>query len=478
MSIPRQTLNIRDPGLGLVEQSETVPLYMGPSSIGTVNTLVSCSDKKAVIAAFGQGPLSEDMCLALDIAGGPVLGMRLTGGVAGAAGSVTKTAVGSSTGTVTVAGAAYDAYEAIITIMLSGTLGAGTFKYSLDDGRTDSEVLTIPSGGTYAIPNTNLTVTFVPGGGPTFFEAGDKHEFDCTAPYMTTTNVGAGFDTLDVTTTHYDFIVLCGRPASASAGATMFASIATRLTSLENTFRYVGLIMDVGIDTTGNVTTSFASVASPRICACYSTADMASSKAFAGWGTPKRPAYSIVAARAARELISTDLMRTASGALEGVVEIGHNEFATEVLDQQKITTLRTWPELDGFYITNARLKSSAGSDFLYWQHRRIMDTACRTTVKAQTPFMGIGVRTNANGTINEKDARRLETIVKDRLREALVDPQNEEGFQGHVSALNYTINRTNNVLTTFNIDSSVAVRPLGYAKTLTTDIGFTTNVGG
>lgn len=478
MSIPRQTLNIRDPGLGLVEQSDTVPLYMGPASIGTVGEIVSCSEKQQVIDAFGQGPLSEAMCFELDAAGGPVLGMRLTGGVAGVAGSVTKTAVGSSTGTVTVAGAPYDAYETILTIMSSGTLGAGTFKYSLDDGVTESEVITIPSGGTYAVPNTNLTLTFVPGAGPTYFEAGDKHEFDCTAPYVTTTNLGAGFDAIEDSTTFFDFIVLCGRPASASAGATMFASAATRLTSLQNMFRYVGFIMDVGIDTPTNVATAYASVSSARICPCYSTADIASSKPFAGWGTPKLPIYVLVAARAARELISTDLMRTASGALEGVVAIDHNEYLNEVLDQHKITTLRTWPEQDGFFITNARLKSSAGSDFLYWQHRRIMDTACRTVVQAQGPLAGRGVRTKTNGTINDKDALRYESIVKDRLREVLVDPTNEEGFQGHVSALNYTISRTNNVLTTFNIATSVAVRPLGYAKTLTTDIGFTANVGG
>jgi len=478
MSIPKQTLTIQDPGLGLVEAATTIPLFMGPSEKGTVNAIATVSNKRQVVDTWGQGPLSEHMCRALDEAGGPILGMRITGDVAGAAGAVTKVAAGSSTGTVTVAQAPYDAYEVIATIVTTGGLGAATFTYSLDDGRTVSPVLTVPAGGVYSIPGTNLQITFVPGAGPTLFEAGDTHSFDCTAPYFSTTELGNAFDVVDVYTSQIDFFVLCGRPADSTAGATMLASLQTRLAGLESAQRYMGAIMDVGIDTTANVITNVVPTTGVRVCPTYGTADMASSKPITGWGTPKLPATVLIAARAHSELISTDLARTASGALDGVVEISHDEFLTEELDQHKISTLRTWPNVAGFYITNARMKSSLGSDFLYWQHRRVMDVACRRTVQSQFVFSSSGLRTNADGTIDTRDAVRIENTVKDGLRAELVDPQNAEGTQGHVSALNFTVTRTNNVQVTNEVLTAVAVRPLGYAKTLTTEIGFTTDVGG
>src|SRR4051812_9648326 len=108
MAIPGQTLSLRDPGLGLTTPSTNVFLFMGCSSIGTANVVTQYSSKAAVTDGLGYGPLSRSLCQTLDIAGGPVFGCKLTGGTAGAASAVTKTAISTSTGTITLAGAAYD----------------------------------------------------------------------------------------------------------------------------------------------------------------------------------------------------------------------------------------------------------------------------------------------------------------------------------------------------------------------------------
>jgi hypothetical protein len=170
--------------------------------------------------------------------------------------------------------------------------------------------------------------------------------------------------------------------------------------------------------------------------------------------------------------MSTDASRVASGGLQGVTAISHDEYQTETLDVNRITTTRTWPGRAGFYITNPRLKSVAGSDFLYIQHGRVIDAACRRTYLSQQNFIGISVRTNTDGTIDERDAVRLETRVEEALRADLTQPANAEGTPGHVSAVNYSIDRTNNVQTTFTILSEVGVRPLGYVKFITTTVGF------
>jgi hypothetical protein len=421
------------------------------------------------------------LCKALDLAGGPVYAMRVTASVAGAAGTVAAALVSTATGTITVAGAPFDSYDVRVEITATGTVGVARFRYSLDassllkpDQYTWSEVLTVPSGGTYAIPYTaaggGLVLTFVPGAGAVFFERGDVHTFTCTAPYYSTANVAAAVTALLADSHEFAALILIGEPASASGAATMFAAVNTHLTSLQNQFRFLGGFMDAGTDTPSNAITDLAAQVSSRLGLVYGDVAMDSSKPFTGWGTPRMSALVAVAARAQRSMMSTDLARVPDGPLEGIVAISHDEFRNELLDSQKITTLRTWQGSSGFYITNGRIKSAAGSDFLYWQHRRIVDVACATVVKVQQQFMSTSVRTTGTGAIDPRDAGRLEEKVKSALSNVLLSPSNAEGTAGHVSRLDYKIDRTNNIQQTFTLLSTVAVQPRGYVKAIQTDI--------
>ena len=196
MASPRITVSIRDPGLGLVRAADNKFIYFGCSSKGTVNSIVPVTTPAAVEDTFGDGPLAEALAYGLSVAGGPQWGCRLTGTVVGAAGAVTATRVSTSTGLITVAGAAFDAYEVVVEIMASGTVAVATFRFSLDGGDTWSATITVPSGGTYAIARTNLTLTFVPGAGPIMFERGDKHAFTSTAPHYSSTELALGMDAI------------------------------------------------------------------------------------------------------------------------------------------------------------------------------------------------------------------------------------------------------------------------------------------
>jgi len=472
MPIPGETITVLDPGLGLVEPAVSTPLVYGVSSTGTADVLVSVSTLSAARTEWGQGPLVEEVCRCLSEGGGPVLGMRSTGTTAGAAGAVTPGGGNVGTGTVTVAGAAFDAYEVMLEVTTTGDAGVGAFIFSLDDGRTYSEELTIPVGLAYAIPSTNLTLTFVPGVGPVEWSDGDVHQFDCTAPMYTTADLATSITALTADSTEWQFMILTGLNASGADAATMFGAVETHMATFAAAFRYVRCMMDAGNEATGPINVALDAVSDNRILVSYRRADVASAKAFAGFGTPQIPLVGVVGARAHKALISTDLARVASGSLTGVAAIEHDERLTEVMDSHRITTARTWLGRAGFYLTNGRLKSDAGSDFRYWQHGVIMDLACRTTYIQQQTFIGMGIRTNADGTIDERDAVRLETRVREALKEQLLRPTNAEGTSGHVSDLNYTIDRTNNIATTETLLSDVAIRPLGYAKFITTTLGY------
>lgn len=479
MEIPGQKITINDGGLGIVAPAATTPWLMGVAEKGTVTAPVSVTTTKDAIATWGQGPLTEAVCHVLEIAGGPVIGQRIAGSVAGASGAVTPTRVSTSTGTVVVTvGVALDAYDVQIVVLSTGGIGLGTFKYSLDGGLTVSEELVIPSGGTFAVPFTGLTVTFADGAGPINFEKGDVFAFSTTAPYYSTTNLAACFTALQATSLDFAFIVLIGKPPTASDGATMFAALSTHMTALETVFRYARAMMDAGQDSTENIITAYANAASTRVLPGYGDATMASSKPFTGRGSPKMSAIVPVAARAAESLISTRLGRFASGPLPAVTAISHDEQRTQVLDQNRFATLRTYLGAPGFYITNGRLKCPAGSDFEMWTYGRVMDVACATVRDGQMQFVNKGVRTTSSGSLNPKDAEVMRALVLARLNAVLTERDNVEGSRGHVSALDYRIDITNNIQATKTLVATVSIRPLGYAERIETTIGFAVNVGG
>jgi len=465
MPIPGQSFTINENGVGVVEPATTIPLFMGYSSGGAANVLKTYSSIPDLIAGEGQGPAVEDAAFDLANSGGPIRFMKTATSVAGSNSAVVNTGGGPN---VTVAGTPNDDYEVVVRVRLGGALGAGQFDYSLDNGVTFSEILTIPAGGTYAIPLTGLTLTFAAG----TYILSATYTFTSTAPMWNSTDLGNAFTALIASSTDWDFAVLSGRHATASAAATLAAALQTQLTTMANAFRYKRAMMDAGDEASAAVITAFASVVTNRVLYSYRSAVLPSAKPFPGWGFPKGRLLKAFAQKAHAGLISTDLARVKSGPIPGAISIEHDEQKTEVLDAQKISTARTIPGLQGFFITNGRLKSAAGSDFQYWQHGRIMDVACRTVYLEQAKWLSAGVRTNANGTIDERDAQAIEAVVTAALNAQLKQPTNAEGTPGHVSALQYTINRLNNFQATGIVLSELAIQPLGYIKRFTTTLGF------
>jgi hypothetical protein len=471
MALPGVIQTIEDNGLGLVPVDNTrTRLKLGVCSSGSVNTLYSFSDKTLMRATLGQGPLVEALAHDLDQAGGPVYAMRLTGSVAGTAGSVTATATG--TGTVTVSGAPYDSYSAIVEITRNGTnIAAGTaaFVYSLDGGDTYSSELAVPTGGTYAVPNSGITLTFVNGGSGTSFVDGDRHTFTTTAPGYSTTNIADAMTVLKADARTWAFAHLVGATSAASGTATVVAAMQTHAGAFETAFRYIFFIVEGADDTDSNFTSAFANVVAPRVVMVPGYTEMVS--AISG-NVYKRSAAWAVATRIAKQDIRRDPGRvrsdTEGGSLPGVVSLYRDENATPGLSDLRMTTLRTIPGLPGFYITSGRTLAALGSDYSKVQHRRIMDRACQLNYEALVLYINDdSVRVDpSTGYIDERDARAIENSVNARLTAELT-------ARGRVTATQVVVKRDTNILSNSTLYVSVRVIPKGYSEFIQTDIGFT-----
>lgn len=478
MAIPKYSQTIRDPGLGTVQPANSAFLFIGTSSAGTPYTLYAFQNPADVIDTFGQGPVSEDICYTLAVAGGPVYGIKCAQSTAGAAGSVTPAVTGGATGTVSVAGAANDVYDCIVQIMSPGTVAVGTFRYSLDAGNTYSPTILIPSGATYLMSNTGLTLTFVPGAGAVFFNTGDTHTFTSTAPIYTSTELALAIAALKAANVPLAALVLSGKFATSALSAGIAGALGVHMTTLFGLYQPLRALMDGGADIEATTVTSYLAFQSDRVAVGYGDERLVSGKAFTGFGIPRCSVVRAMAARCATIAISTDPARFAEGAIPGCTSITHDEFRTETLDSQKFATLRTHQGINGFYICKVRFKCAPGSDYTDWQYGRVMDVATVTAYQALLPYLSSAVRVKADGSIDARDADRWDAKADTALRVNLLAPDNAEGFPGHASAAQFRVDRAFNVLASKTVRGKVAVRPLGYADFIIVELSFSANVGG
>lgn len=483
MYLPSQTITVRDGGIGLPASGVAFPIVWGHTSIGTANTLYFSTNPNSLRDTLGQGQAVEQ-ALPLILTNGGVLVMKTAASTAGAAGSVTPTRVGTSTGTVTVAGAAYDAYQVKVRIKATGTVATGRFDYALDalgNSPAFSEEITIPSGGTYVIPNTNLTLTFVPGAGAVFFESGDYHTFACTAPQYTTSDLATAATALLLALGSYkvEQTTFTGRSVSGAAAATMAAAIATVMGQLEARHRWARAIMDGGTDTGANVKTAFASFSSNRVAVCFGTADVPTLNPHAGWGVPRTTVSAVFSERAGGADLSENLGRVASGAVRCAAIQNDENVNQQFLEADKINTLRTLDGETGFYCTNGYLKSASGSDFIYYDWGRVVDRACRVVFETLQPWLLRKVRivTDGSGTLDPRDASRIETALTMALRAALKGPT-VEGVpdMDHVTDLKVTVDLTNNVKLNRQIHTVVQLVPTFPIENAATELGLTGSI--
>lgn len=463
-TIPDVKTTVRDGALGIVPANTSgVQAKIGTSSLGTTNTVYSISDMQTLKDTLGTGPLVEAAAIALKEGGGPVMCVRAPGSTAGAMGAIT--AVKTGTATLAVTGAALDAYLLRVEIITGGaTLVAGTatFRYSLDNGRTWSGELALPTSGVYAIPNTGLTLTWTYTSG-TAFVAGDYWTGTGTGPSFTLSEAMTALDALLADTSDFALVHIVGAPATAGDAATMFAAFAAKLEGAATTlYRYTRGIMEVPEDTDANLKTAFASVASTRImvgAGFHSLISPISSTAFL------RSAAWSVSARISKVAPGADVGETVTpGPLVGVVALSRDENKTAGLDAARFSTLRTITGTQGAYITNGRLMSPTGSDFQYIQHGRVMDIGSKTVRLGALRFLNTSVRVSSTtGRIDERDAVAIETALESQLRATL---------GANVSDVSVQVDRTTNILSTSTLFIRHRIVPLGYVKFIEQEIGF------
>lgn len=399
--------------------------------------------------------------------------------------SIAVTTSPAGCGTLTVSGAPYDNYLVQVKIVASGqtlAAGTGTFQYSVDGGNSYSGTIAIPSGGTYLIPNTNMTLTFVNGTGnsttsPSFI-AGDVYTFAALAPgYATgdlTTALTAAY-ALNVPLFSYFHIV--GRAASASASQAVFAALSSSIDGAWNQNQFYWAIMSAAQDSDANLETQFANDVDFRISVgggqlyLSSPIDGNSYKRDVGW---------VVSGRCAGLNFGVDPAEFDLGPIPGAsppagaqTALCRNEFLTPGLNAARFSTMMTFQGAQGFYLTNALTMESNSGSYPLVAQLRVLAAACQISYLTLLKFLSKGVRVNPSnaqaplvpGGIDPRDAATINGTLQFALASSLLTP-------GQISGVLATVDQTTNVLATSALTVNVAVTGLAYIKSITCNVGF------
>lgn len=544
MALPDVTLTIKKFGLGLIPpKNGKTQAKVGVCSKGVANSVTSFSNKTAVIAALGNGPLVDSICQALAVAGGPVIAVPVNPSVAGTVTS-SFTLTGSGTATVTgskgpdrvivikiilggavgvatfqysVDGSAFsstittaasyaipgtlstafftagtyvaadtytmnldgtitrvgsgtatlldnsthnplDSYALKVVVMKAGAPGTGTFKYSLDGGTNYSGEIAIPSGGKFPIPETGVVLTFA----GTFVLA-DSYVGTAVACGYANGDVTTALTALLASPLSWAWVHIVGAMANSAGAASLASAVDSKMTEAETAKRYVyGVVECPTSEADATVIAAFAAFSSERVMVCAGDVGLVSPLT---GRTDRRNCAWAVTSRLASVGLARDAACVEDGSVANVASLYRDEAALGSFDPQRFTTMRTFVNLPGYYITNARMMGAPGSDFTYAVGRRVMDRASGIAQGGYLQYLNKDVLMDSEtGYIDQVDADDIDIVLTQKLRADLVPLD--------ASSVTARVDRTTNLLSSATLPADVSIVPRGYLRAISATIQF------
>lgn len=376
-------------------------------------------------------------------------------------GSVSRTGTGTATLLDTSTFSPVDAYQIYVQITGAGAAGAGTFKYSLDAGKTYSGNITIPLSGKYVLSGSGIVLTFAG-----TFTLGDIYTGTATAPGYDTTNLNTALTALLADPSDWGWVHVVGQASSAANAYSVAVVVDAAMTAAETQFRYVfGIVECPYAEGDSAIKSAFASFQSSRVGVVVGDCDLFSRLT---GRTDKRSFAWAFTARLGAIRISKSPAAVNLGRLANVTGIYRDEAKTPGLDDARFITSRTFVRRSGYYVNQFKLMAAPGSDYTYGENRRVMDRACGLARDAYLEYLNDDVRIDkTTGYIDAGDAQVIDNTVTAKC---------EAGLSGDMSSVKAQLSRTDNLLSTSTVNAEVNIVPKGYLRAISVTIGFTNPV--
>lgn len=390
------------------------------------------------------------------------------------------------TATLAVTGNPNDRYEARVRIVRgAATLAAGTatYKLSLDGGDTWGPETAMPISGVVTPTGTGLTLTWTYSSG-TGFVAEDIYAFTTTAPTYDASGMATAYGTLDTADDEFEGFLFTGT-FDASLCTSLETLLAASDTALRPRFAVVGVRQKTPEETRAawelSVRADFASWTGLHVVPCAGFTEILVPSTNR---QVTRSAALAVAGRIAIAPLSEDLAWVERGPLPGVVSTDYDGADNPSLNDFGFTTLRRRRSRTarGIYVVNPHTGAAADSDFKLLQYLRVWNEGARTLIAAMERHSSRTLRAvpkplptptppvyqgRTAGAIDDREAAAIEADAEAKVRAVLM-----EGAVQHVTSVAVTVNRTVDVVATRTLPVSLSLGPMGYAKTISLEIGF------
>lgn len=367
----------------------------------------------------------------------------LAGSGTGLAGPKTTTALPfGSTGTMTVSGTPNDAYDVSIRLVAAGGLGTATFQVSLGKAGTiplyDSNVYLIPVGGSVAIPQTGLTLTF-----SGTFDSNDLFSFATTAPTSTLGDVSAALTYFLARPEQASLIAIAGQIPLNQLPAWV-AAMQIIGNQLEAAKKYCRILLEYEGPSSGQSNAIWATQVSGILAPLSATRVSVfggSENLPSALPLPQLGRFEVVNGNRslfARALsLSSSVMpddQTLSGPMTGVIEAYQTDVAG-TLAAARSSYLYLLSGVPGVQADGLLLDSPTG-DFTYLTYGRVLDEGMFYGYLKQTKYLNTAQQRNPNGTIATKAALAIEKDLRQTLVDRMVTP-------GKVTDVRVVVGRTN-----------------------------------
>src|SRR6056297_1747902 len=149
-----------------------------------------------------------------------------------------------------------------------------------------------------------------------------------------------------------------------------------------------------------------------------------------------------MAERVQGDLISTPPDRYAGGPLTGWSDPTWDELLDgTVYSTAKICAPTSFLGDGGIFLKDSHVKSNIGSDYKFFEIGRVINRAAQVAARAMRRYYksNVKVKQDGSGQIIDGDRIVIEQYVQGQLDASLVDVQNAEGTNGHVSGVQFSI---------------------------------------
>lgn len=481
MSQPAVNITELDGALGILPQTSGAYFaVVGVSSKGTQNAPATYARIKDLVNDFGSGPAVEAAAHFIERYGKPVVFVRTGQTTAGSATAPVLTVAGTSVISRDAAVVPIDDYEFVFKVIAGGTIGVAgiTFQWSLDGGRTWSAVTALGTANTWTAPADANPVGSAAPGIKINFAAGtliaaDQATFRTSAPQWNSAEIGTALEALSASILSWELVHVVG-----ALDATLFDQVDLKVAAMITAGKYHAWVGNTRVPTIGESEAAYKTALDAifsvkatvigEVCAgaCKLTSSVSGRKY-------KRPIAFAVGAREASVSQEIDIADINLGTLVGVSirdangnADEHDESLNPGLDDSRFTVLRTWDGVAGVYVNRPRIMSAAGSDFQLMAHRRVLNLAHAALRQYFIRRLNKPIQVNkTTGFILETEALEIESGAKAALRATLL-------AKPKASAIEFALDRDDNVLSTKTLAGTARVVPLAYPETIDLTVGF------